>query len=199
MSGEPPRPNKTPFPSPTLAEEILQAMPALVVALSSDGHAIYVTPSIKELLGFEPEEVLGERYFQAVRGCDDDQRSRYRDMLLQAAKGVIPPPETHRNCLLTKLGEQRWILWHAAKGPGDVLIGVGQDINALSLAEQELSRRETEFRAVFDRSSDGMLITDENWVYIDANAAACDILGIPKEEILGKHHGDTLRSPPGRR
>ncbi|HET9695487.1 MAG TPA: PAS domain S-box protein [Terriglobales bacterium] len=195
MAGKPPRPNKTPFPSPTLAEDILQSMPALVVALNSDGHAVYVTPSIKELLGFEPEEVLGERYFENVRGPDQGKRHQYREMLLQAAKGVIPPPSNHRNCLLTKSGEPRWILWHAAKGPGDTLIGVGQDVTALYLSEQEVSRRETEFRAVFDRSSDGMLITDENWVYIDVNSAACDIVGLPKEEIIGREQGETLKSP----
>jgi PAS domain S-box-containing protein len=195
MAGEPPGQNKTPFPSPTLAEEILQSMPALVVALNSDGHAVYITPSIKQLLGFDPEEVLGERYFQLIRGPDDEDRRKYSEMLMQAAKGLIPPPRNHRNCLLTKSGEPRWILWHAAKGPGDVLIGVGQDVTPLYLSEQEVSRRETEFRAVFDRSSDGMLITDESWVYIDANPAACDILGVSSDQIVGRHHGDTLKSP----
>ncbi len=195
MAGESPRSNKTPFPSPTLAEEILQLMPALVVALNGDGNAVYVTPSIKELLGFEQEEVLGPGYFELIQGPDKEERNKYCAMLLQAAKGLIAPPQAHRNCLLTKSGDPRWILWHAAKGPGDVLIGVGQDVTPLYLAEQEVSRRETEFRAVFDRSSDGMLITDENWIYIDVNPAACDIVGVPKEKIVGKEHGETLKSP----
>jgi PAS domain S-box-containing protein len=185
---------KPPFPSPTLAEEILQAIPTLIVVFNSEGHAVYVTPSIKSILGFEVEEVLGEKYFEVVRSPDIEGRKAVREALMRAAAGKGPLPRPHRNCLYTKAGDLRWLLWHDAKGPGDLVIGTGRDVTSLHLARIEIDRKEQEFRAVFERSSDGMLILNSRWEYEEANPAACAILGVPKQQILGKKHGSVVES-----
>src|SRR5438270_4337640 len=100
---------KPPFPSPTLAEEILQAIPTLIVVSNSEGHIVYVTPSIKRILGFEVEEVLGEQYFKLVRSPDVESRNALRASLMRAAAGKAPLPPPHKNCLYTKTGELRWL------------------------------------------------------------------------------------------
>jgi len=42
----------------------------------------------------------------------------------------------------------------------------------------------TVFRAAFERSHDGMLVTDDTGRYVDANPAACELLGRSRDEIL---------------
>src|SRR4051794_38774801 len=195
MGGTPRDPHNAPFPSPTLAEDILQAIQTLVVVLNSQGHAVYVSPSIERILGFTAEEVLGENYFEKIKSPDEQGRRDLREMLSKAAKGEIPIFKAYATELLTKSGESRWILWHDAKGPGDLLIGAGQDITELRNAEHEIERRVQDFRAIFDRSSEGILILNNAWVYIDANPAACLIFGVDKERIVGKKHGELLQSP----
>jgi PAS domain S-box-containing protein len=81
-----------PFPSPTLAEDILQAIQTLVVVVNGDGHAVYVSPSIERILGFSVSDVIGEKYFDVVRSSDTASRLRLREELSRAARGEIPVP-----------------------------------------------------------------------------------------------------------
>lgn len=194
MGGPSPTSPKTPFPSPTLAEEILQAIPTLIVVLNGEGNAIYISPSIEVILGFQVEEALGDRYFEVICSPDTQSRTALREELSRAAKGEIPPPLVHQNCLLTKSGERRWLLWHDAKGPSDLLISAGRDITSLRIAEEEVEKREKDFRAIYERSSEGILILNENWEYEDANPAACLIFGLDKNQIVGEKHGTLLKS-----
>ena len=58
---------------------------------------------------------------------------------------------------------------------------------ALKQAEETLRESERKFRAVFDSTLDAILIADDDGYYVDANPAACALLGLPKEQILGSH------------
>ncbi|MDQ2947423.1 MAG: ATP-binding protein [Acidobacteriota bacterium] len=42
------------------------------------------------------------------------------------------------------------------------------------------------FRALFDHALDAVLISDDRGVYVQANGAACELIGAPCEEILGR-------------
>jgi two-component system, cell cycle sensor histidine kinase and response regulator CckA len=43
------------------------------------------------------------------------------------------------------------------------------------------------FRSIFDAASDGMLLTDEAGTVVAANPAACELLALPKERLVGQH------------
>ncbi len=45
-------------------------------------------------------------------------------------------------------------------------------------------------RALFEEASDAMLVADDRRVYIDANRAACRMLGLSREEIVGRQADD---------
>jgi len=45
---------------------------------------------------------------------------------------------------------------------------------------------EAKFRAIFEITQDGMLIVDDHGRYIDANPAACGLLGMKRERIIGR-------------
>jgi PAS domain S-box-containing protein len=56
--------------------------------------------------------------------------------------------------------------------------------------ENELLKSEKQFRAVFDNALDAILIADDEGRYLDANPAACSLLGLTKDEIIGRHVSD---------
>jgi PAS domain S-box-containing protein len=56
-------------------------------------------------------------------------------------------------------------------------------LNATSLAERN---DESKFRAIFDSTLDGILIADDFGRYIDANPAACNLMGMRRERIIGR-------------
>lgn len=41
-------------------------------------------------------------------------------------------------------------------------------------------------RAVFEEAFDAMVVADDDGRYVDANPAACDLFGLPREELLGR-------------
>jgi len=55
-------------------------------------------------------------------------------------------------------------------------------------AEEGMRRSEEKFRAVFDQALNGISLLSNDLVYLELNDAMCQILGRPREEIIGKHN-----------
>jgi PAS domain S-box-containing protein len=53
-------------------------------------------------------------------------------------------------------------------------------------AEAELRRSESQFLALFENALDAVLIANDLGAYVDANPAACALLGVPYDEIMGR-------------
>lgn len=80
----------------------------------------------------------------------------------------------------------RWIVtpWRDVHGEiGGIMIATE---NITGRKEVELALRESEehFRTLFEQTTDGILVTDANGRFVDANTAACRQLGYPREELL---------------
>ncbi|MCU1286540.1 MAG: response receiver sensor histidine kinase response regulator [Acidobacteriales bacterium] len=63
------------------------------------------------------------------------------------------------------------------------------------IAEQRLQNSEQQYRALFDNSLDAILILDESGHFTDANAMACEVAGVEKDEIIGRQAGDFAEFP----
>ena len=179
-----------PFASPTLAEDILNTVNSIVTVVNGEGEMVYVSPAVQRLLGYEVAEVLGQDWWSKVHSGDLEAGQEIRSRLMLAARGEIPVPHgTHSAQMFSAAGDERWYSWHDSKGPGDLLIGVGHDVTELRKAEEMSKRHQEEFIAVFENASDGMLILNSDWIYEEANAAACRIFGRKREEIVGREQG----------
>jgi len=64
-------------------------------------------------------------------------------------------------------------------------------------ARYAAEREQARFRAIFEQSQDGILVTDASTTIVDANPAACAILHRSRAEIIGKPGRDLL--PPADR
>ena len=190
-----PKTQAAPFPSPTLAEDILNAVDTLVTVVNGEGEIVYTSPAVTRLLGYEVADVLGQAWWDKVYSGDPQRGLQIRERLMRTARGEIPVlSEAHSTAAYAADGRERWFVWRDSKGPGDLLIGVGQDVTEFQAAERMALRREQEFRAVFENASEGMLILNDDWIYEQANQAACNIFGLPAEKLVGNIHGTTIRS-----
>jgi PAS domain S-box-containing protein len=52
--------------------------------------------------------------------------------------------------------------------------------------EVALSEREEQLRAIFDNALDAMVLVDDQRRFVDANPAACQLLGMPHERLCGE-------------
>jgi PAS domain S-box-containing protein len=51
---------------------------------------------------------------------------------------------------------------------------------------EQLLASERQFRAVFEEAFDTILIADDDARYVEVNPAACELFGLPREELLGR-------------
>lgn len=70
-----------------------------------------------------------------------------------------------------------------AEGRVTSIVGVAMDATARKEAEEALAEREQIFRAVFDNAADAMLVANDDARYVDANPAACELLGRTRDEL----------------
>src|SRR3954468_12685581 len=128
-----------PLPSPSLAEDILQAVQTIVVVANGEGQIVYAAPAVERILGYRPEEVLGDGWWtKVIRAAGTSASDRRAQAALEAKGEVSLRAEPYVSRLYNKSGEVRWIQWHDSKGPGDLLIGAGNDVTQLHLAEEEV-------------------------------------------------------------
>ncbi|MCU1267859.1 MAG: domain S-box-containing protein [Acidobacteria bacterium] len=57
-------------------------------------------------------------------------------------------------------------------------------------AEHELRQSESQFRALFENALDAVLIADDRGAFVDANPAACNLLAVSHDELIGRTNGD---------
>jgi len=110
-----------------------------------------------------------------------DEKS-FQDM---AASGVCGAFEKE---YIRKDGSRVPILIGRALLEGETQRGVGfvLDISDRKRAEESLRQSEFQFRALFENALDAVLIANDLGVYVDANPAACALLGVTHTEIVGR-------------
>jgi len=178
-----------------LSDEILSTVNSMVLVANGDGHIIYISPSVTKILGYSSAEILGYGWWLRTI-FDNETRRQSAERIARCARGEIPPrAETWEEQLLDRDGKEHWFLWQDAKGPDDLFIGVGQEITERKQMEGALEQSSGQLRAIFASALEGLMILDDDMTYIDANPAACDLLGRTREEVVGKRVGSFSSAP----
>ncbi len=60
----------------------------------------------------------------------------------------------------------------------------------LVAAQEKLRSSHQLLRAIFDGALEPMVLTDAAGRYVGANRAACDLYGVPREQLVGRHRSD---------
>jgi PAS domain S-box-containing protein len=64
--------------------------------------------------------------------------------------------------------------------------GISKDITAIKEAEEKLRFSETRFRSIWEKSLEGMRLTDEKGTMLAVNPAFCQIVGLSAGELVGR-------------
>jgi PAS domain S-box-containing protein len=156
----------------------------LVCLHDLDGRYVYVTPSSKRLLGYEPEELLGIDPY-ALFHPDDARRirSEAHDGLRQGRSASI----TYR--IRKKDGEYTWfetLTEPILDEEGNVvrLQSSSRDVSDRRRAEEALRQSEQLYRSVVERSVENIFIVDAGTKRIlEANVALQRSLGLTADEL----------------
>lgn len=127
-----------------VTEAILEKLNSLIVVVNSDGKVEYVSPSVKRLLGYEPEQMMGDGWWNLTRHTEFERQSvktlMNNFLKLDSLQETVP----YERLLKTANGDDRWILWNTSKGPANSLIGIGHDITERKNTEEKLLKKNKE-------------------------------------------------------
>ncbi|MFH1740673.1 MAG: PAS domain S-box protein, partial [bacterium] len=172
------------------AQTYLDVASVILLALDMDGNVVLVNKKGYEVLGYSEEEILGKNWFDNF--LPDHGREEVKECFANLKTGTTEPVEYFENVILTRIGEERTILWHNSvltDESGNIIgtLGSGEDITERKQAEEMVRQSERKFRTLYDSTSDAVMLFNEKG-FFDCNAATLEIFGCPShEEFCGKH------------
>jgi two-component system, cell cycle sensor histidine kinase and response regulator CckA len=170
-----------------LSDLILRSVETIILVGNGQGQIEFANDAATRTLGYPIEDLLGMGWWELHSHADPGAAI---DRVASCARGECPiRTDSVIESVPDKKGRIHWIAWRDSKGPRDLLIGAGQDITELKVAEAAREKSELELRAIFENALDAMMILDDEGRYLDANPAACTLLGVPKDEVIGKRIG----------
>lgn len=121
-------------------EQILNKLNSLVVVLNNDGSAAYVSKSAGQLLGYKPESLLGNNWWEATR-FSKPEGIMIKNNILNLFKHKNVSVQTFEHVFRTSYGGKKWIRWNVSYLNDEQLIGIGYDITDQKIYEKQLEEK----------------------------------------------------------
>ncbi len=140
---------------------ILSAVAEGIYEWTLSDNDLYVSPRLREMLGFRNGELTSESWFARVHA---DDKERYRGAIREHFKGRSPRLACEYR-VLDKAGRYRWIqdggiAVRDGKGRATRFVGAISDITERKRMAEALERAETRFTSALDAMSEGFTLWD---------------------------------------
>ncbi len=158
----------------------------IILIVNQEGGITYASPSVKRLLGYSPEEMMGRWAFDFIHPQELDRA--FRDFAEALGKKEISVPNAFR--VLHKDGSERLL-----EGLGKNLLNHPvisgflmnvQDVTARVATEQALRESKERFRDLYDSAPVGYFEYDRQGAITRVNRTELDMLGYTEEEMIGQ-------------
>ncbi len=172
-----------------------------VIATDADGRINFMNPIAQSLTGWNDQDAVGKPLDQVFRIVNEDTRETVESPVSKVMReGNIIGLANH-TLLVTQSGAEIPIDDSGAPifDENHNLMGVilvFRDITERKLNEKALQESEARYRMLIEQASDVILIVHPYGRYIEANSAACKLLGYTRDEILQKNMLDLFVIPP---
>jgi len=171
------------------AETLIQTANVMIVGLDTAGNVTVFNDAAETICGYTRAELEGKNWFEVL--VPKDKYPYVWKEFTRLLEGGLP--KTFENPILTKSGEERHISWQNSelfeKGGIAGTISFGVDVTERKRAEKRLQESEEKYRALFDNSTDGIVVHQltpdgSPGRFLAANDALCKMLGYSREEML---------------
>jgi PAS domain S-box-containing protein len=162
---------------------IVESINEVIYEVDLTGKIVFVSRSVKHVLSFEKEEVIGQNIFEFV--YEEDLPMVREAMATLATRDYKFLEYRYKD----RSGAIRWV--RSATSPiyrnGKITGGTGllSDITDRKLAEQELKEREEAYRTLVENINDIVFETDENAILQYISPQIESILDYRSSELIG--------------
>jgi len=155
----------------------------VIYELDSQGVVLYISPAIRDQLGFDSDEIVGKNFVEF--GHKDDLSSR-TEWFTELRKGIEKPFEYR---VLNKSGELKWARTKTRPIMEDGLFkgarGILIDVTEQRRMEEALRESEEKYRTVLEDMDDVFFEVDIKGNITFVNSSSCKMSGYSEEELLG--------------
>ncbi len=167
-------------------KQISENAQELIWEVDNNGLYTYISPVIKDLLGYEAEEVIGIKYFYDFFDPENKEEKK------QAALGMFARKEDFRNFINSNIHKDGRKIILSTSGIPILDMennpigyrGVDIDITERIRAEELLKSSEKNYRELIDGMNETVWVISYNGDLIDVNKTAVEVLGYSKEELF---------------
>lgn len=139
-----------------------------------DGRELsYVNPKMAEMFGYEQSDLVGRDPRELVA-------DEYEESVEEARRRILDgetEDQHHTYVGVTRDGDRFDAEAHGTAVGDETFVGLVVDVT-------DRREQERKFSAVFEGVSDAVVVTDDDGEFVEANSAACDLFGLPREELF---------------
>ncbi|AWM13393.1 hypothetical protein DI487_05645 [Flavobacterium sediminis] len=160
-----------------LSNEIINNANSLIIATDKLGNLVYCNDSISKILGYTPEEVMGDNFWKLTQDTDFknvDYNQKFK------------PNTIYNRKLRCKNGEIKYIQWSDFKYNDNLFVASGQDITSKILIENK-------YYEFVKNARDIIYETDKYGVITYCNDFTFQLTGYESHELIGKHYSNFIR------
>jgi PAS domain S-box-containing protein/putative nucleotidyltransferase with HDIG domain len=168
--------------------DLVETISDWIWEVNACGVYTYCSPRVREILGYEPEEVLGKTPFDLMPPEEAERAGAIFRELAAAESPIVSLENTriHKDGRRVVL-ETSGVPFFAPDGALMGYRGVGRDITQRKHAEETLARERDLLRTLIDNLPDYIYVKDTEGRFLLNNTAHVRSLGAAsQEEVLGK-------------
>lgn len=110
-----------------IQDQILDKLNTLIVVLNKSGSIEYVSKSAQQLLGYNPQDLLGNAWWEVIR-FSKPEGEEVKHKILKTFDNQSITSQAFEHKLKTSAGGIKWIRWNVSYLNEEQLIGIGYDI-----------------------------------------------------------------------
>jgi PAS domain S-box-containing protein len=157
----------------------------LIATISLDSKYLYVSPNTPRMIGYTPEDLIGQTWEPLVHPEDLKILLNSSQKAVEDGENITTVPYRFRH----KDGSWYWYVSTVSPvkdSNGQILYSVviSRDVTKRKQAELAVQESEARFRGTFDQAAVGIAHVDADGKWLKVNQRYCDILGYTEAELL---------------
>ena len=172
-----------------MAVETIEGMLEGITIIDLDGTIRQVNSEFERRSGYKREEAIGKKAIDlGIISKTENQRIEKEIIPKLMNEGLV------RNIEMVAMSRDgtrfpilmSWRLIKDAQGNPKSIIATTTDITERKRAEEELKRSKEYLNNIINALDDPVFVKDEQHRWVVLNDAACEVMGRPREELIGK-------------